>query len=229
MLGVFDSGEGGRCALDTLRLLLPRADILFFADTENAPYGPRSEEELIPIVTNDIRRLFASGAVSVLMACCTASTVHARLPEPYRSMAFPILDVTTRAAVAVCRNHRYAVLATARTVNADAFGRRLRAMDKEATVISHTAGELVGLVESGHTSPDDPAVMCGVENAVRPLRSFGADTLVLGCTHFPRLYDAFARCMPGVALISSAEAGARAFAARVPEKEKCGGGRTIYL
>ena len=74
MLGVFDSGVGGLAALRELRRLLPFEDMIYLADKENAPYGTKTEDELVALVREDVKRLRELGAEKILMACCTAST-----------------------------------------------------------------------------------------------------------------------------------------------------------
>ena len=70
MIGVFDSGVGGLTAVREIRLIDKYADVAFYPDRKNAPYGTKSAEELIPLVERDIRLLLDRGADAVLMACC---------------------------------------------------------------------------------------------------------------------------------------------------------------
>ena len=106
MIGVFDSGAGGLFALAELRRLLPKADILCLTDRKNAPYGTKSEDELTRHVTSGVDTLLSLGCSSVLMACCTASTVWERLPERERAAAVPIIEPVTEAALRVSKNKK---------------------------------------------------------------------------------------------------------------------------
>ena len=56
MIGIFDSGVGGLTALRELRKLAPSADIVYLADRKNAPYGTKSECELIKRMRADKAR-----------------------------------------------------------------------------------------------------------------------------------------------------------------------------
>ena len=85
MIGVFDSGVGGYCAFRELRRLLPREDMVYLADRKNAPYGTKSEDEIIAFTKANIKRLREIGARKILIACCTASSVYNSLDEEVSS------------------------------------------------------------------------------------------------------------------------------------------------
>ena len=99
MIGIFDSGVGGLTALAELRRLLPNADMIYLADRENAPYGNKSEEQILAAAEGCIKRLTEAGADKILIACCTASTLHHRLSESARRISTPIILPAARAAI----------------------------------------------------------------------------------------------------------------------------------
>ena len=71
------------------------------------------------------------------------------------------------------------------------------------------------------------AVTAAVNAAIE---KFGADTLILGCTHFPIIADCISRVLPGVTLINSGREAARALAAELPDAAKQGHGTlTCYV
>ena len=81
MLAFLDSGIGGLTVVKALRDLRPTADILYLADTANAPYGTKSEEVLLPLLSHGIEMLLSKGAERVVLACITASCLYDRLPK----------------------------------------------------------------------------------------------------------------------------------------------------
>ena len=91
MIGIFDSGVGGFNALFEIRRRLPFADIAYFADEKNAPYGTKSEDQLLKLVKKDAEILKGIGASEILIACCTASTVFERLNEEEKRNLTPII------------------------------------------------------------------------------------------------------------------------------------------
>ena len=83
MIGVFDSGVGGLTVLSALRELLPSADVVYFGDTKNAPYGTRSREELGRLSVHGLQFLQEHGATNIISACNSVSA----------SLAISLFDV----------------------------------------------------------------------------------------------------------------------------------------
>ena len=226
MIGVFDSGVGGLTALYELRRLLPRTDIIYLADRENAPYGTKSEDEILALAKNCIKRLTDAGAGKILIACCTASTLHSRLSDAARSITTPIIVPAARAAVKVSRG-KIAVIATEATVTSHAF-RRAISNESNCEVVEFPAQQLVAMVESGATDRKPLTIEQEVTltRVLEPVRASRADTLILGCTHFPHLRGHIAAMLPKINLISPSREGALEIA---KSTDDCGGGRTIFL
>ena len=226
MIGIFDSGAGGITAIREVRRLSDAADIAFFPDRHHAPYGTKSPEELIPLVERDVELLLSVGADTVLMACCTASTVHPYLRSDLKRVAIPIIEPTAKAAAAVTENGRIAVLATDATVRSGAFRKSLLKQGG-FTVYEFAARELVASVEGGardgRLSKADEAILDGYVKAVS---ESGADTLILGCTHFPHLEGELKKRLPRVKIISSSREGALKLKSSTPFT---GNGKTVYI
>lgn len=211
MIALLDSGEGGLNTYRQLHALLPRESLMLSLDYENSPYGDKSQGELIGIVTDRLCRLRDAGAERILIACCTASTVYPDLPESLKEISTPIIAPTAKAARAATECGRVALLATAATVSSMAFSEAL----PDCRLLQLSAGALVGAVESGIAYREDEA-----RELVRPYllaaERFGADTLILGCTHFSSLYRVIRRVLseiagegPPLSVIDSAFMGAR--------------------
>ena len=226
MTGVFDSGRGGLYALSHLRRLKPMEDIIFFADEANAPYGTKSESELTELVSADIERLLSAGARRVLIACCTASTVYERLDARLRELSLPIIEPTAERAVKSSRSHRIGVLSTEATKRSLAFVRAVKKFCPEAEVLSVSAPELVSLAEGG---AEDGALTAKekkiIEKTISPVKDFGADTLILGCTHFA-YFEREIENILGVEIVNSAKVGAEEMA-KITSGE--GVGATVYI
>lgn len=227
MIGLFDSGAGGLATLAELRALCPSADICFFADRENAPYGTKDRDTLVRLVRRDIEILRSAGADKILMACCTASTVYPLLNRAERDIAVPIIAPAARAAARATKNGKVGVISTRATHRSGAFGRALRAVSPSLSVTEWEAQELVALIEGGVSDEDStPAARAKIARLVAPAIDAGIDTLILGCTHFPRVGGIIASCLPSVTLVSSAREGALEIA-KSSDTDGCGA--TIYL
>ena len=226
MIGVFDSGVGGLTALAELRRLLPRTDMIYLADREHAPYGTKSEEEILSLAENCIKRLITAGAEKILIACCTASTLHSRLTEGARRITTPIIAPAARAAQRVSLG-KIAVIATEATVRSHAFRRELLSIG-ECEVTEHAAQELVAMVESGASDekPLSSEEKSRLSRLLEPIEASRADTLILGCTHFPHLRGHIAAMLPEVKLISPSREGAIEIARSTEDR---GDGKTVFL
>ena len=204
MIGIFDSGEGGINTLKHLHRLCPKESLTLTADYERAPYGKRSREEILNITEERARGLFRLGAKKVLIGCCTASTVFSALPQALRESCIPIIAPTATAARLASKNRKVAVLATEATVRSRAFSDALN----DCAVVEISAPELVELVEGrlGKLLTEDT-----VRIRLHQALEHGADTLILGCTHFSSLKDTISSLPEAARLtvIDAAEEGAK--------------------
>lgn len=225
MIGIFDSGVGGLCAYRVVRCMLPMEDLVYLADRKNAPYGTKSKDEIVKFAENNIRVLRNLGAERVLIACCSASTVHRLLGEEEREISVPI--IAPAAALAAKSGRRITVIATRHTASEGAFGSEI-AKISDSAVTELCEQELVSLVEGGsrdgRVSADCRAYLKDMAERVRRTE---ADTLILGCTHFSHLKGEIGALLPRVRIVSPAEVGAMEIVRKVtPVRE---GGREIYL
>ena len=210
-IGVFDSGLGGLTAVREIRSILPFENIIYFGDTSRVPYGGRSQEILLKYARQDIHFLRSFDIKALLVACGTVSTTA--LPTLEKESDLPILGVVEpacRQALAVTRNKRVGLIATAASVRSGAYERTIAAMDGEVTVIARACPLFVPLVENGRYRVGDSVIETVAREYLEPLRATGIDTLILGCTHYPLLTEIIADIMgPGVTLIDSGAAAAR--------------------
>jgi glutamate racemase len=184
LLGLFDSGSGGLNTVRYVKELADDVDLLYLIDRENAPYGIKTEQELIDITKRNIDRLTDMGAWRVLIACCTASTVYPMLGEKYGKIAIPIVDAIANMAEKSTRIGRIGVIATDRTVRSHAFKNALKGCE----VVELALPSLVGLIDGGlNDGCTDGKTERMLEEMMRPVLEAKIDTLILGCTHFPAL------------------------------------------
>ena len=226
MIGVFDSGDGGLCTVEKIRELMPCADICFFADRQNAPYGTKSRSEIITLTKKNIKRLKHEGAQKVLIACCTASSVYPALSEEEKAIAVPIIDATARAAIAKTKSKKIGVIATKATVLSGAFERSIKRILPDAEVYTEQTQELVSLIESGECDANlKRRTYEKLEKILKNIRRYPYDVLILGCTHFPRLEKTISDIVQRET-VSSALAGAEEILKAAHAR---GSGKNIFL
>ena len=216
-IGVFDSGLGGLTAVRELTSLLPGEDIIYFGDTGRVPYGSRSRDTIIQYARQDVAFLRSFDLKAIVIACGTVSSTAMEVLE--RENPIPIIGVvepSARAAAAASRSGVIGLIGTQATIRTGAYLRRIRALRPDVKLIDVACPLFVPLVENGRFRPGDIVVETVAREYLAPIKEAGADTLVLGCTHYPLLQDVLASEMgPGVALISSGAEGARAVRERL--------------
>jgi glutamate racemase len=183
---VFDSGVGGLTVLRELQRQLPHESTIYFGDLGHFPYGPRYQAQVRHFALNIIRFLEKLDVKLVVIACNTATA--AALNTAREVFDIPIIGVITpgaEAAVAATRNKRIAVISTEGTLQSQEYLHAIREANPTIGVLPRAAPELVDLVEAGKAeAPETEAVL---RDALEDIIRFQADTLILGCTHYPLL------------------------------------------
>jgi glutamate racemase len=197
-IGVFDSGLGGLSALEELERLLPGESLIYFGDSAHMPYGNRSDAEITALTLQIIRFFISRNVKMLVVACGTMSSVA--MPVLGKACALPYVEViapAAAAAAAATENGRVGILATAATIRSRSYERALLELRPGLEVVSAAAPRLVPLVEEGHLSPDDPVLVEAVEESVAAINASGADTMILGCTHYPLISPAIVNALSG--------------------------------
>lgn len=191
-IGIFDSGLGGLSAVREIRTLLPHEDLVYFGDTGRVPYGTRSAETIRRYAAQDIRFLQTHADCKAVVVACGTVSANA-LDDLCKNNSVPIIgviDPAVAAAAHATKNGKIGVIATPSTIASDAYARALHALDERFSVTSCACALFVPLVENGFVDADDPIPCLTAERYLAPIRESGADTLILGCTHYPLLADA---------------------------------------
>lgn len=216
VVGVFDSGVGGISVLRHIRDSLPLEDLVYCADSLHTPYGGKSPEQIRQRSLALAAFLLEQGAKAIVVACNTATAAAvAALRERY---AIPIIGMepAVKPAVAATRSGVVGVLATVGTLKSAQFAALLENYGKGVKVVTQACHGLVECVERGEL--DAPATRALVRRYVEPLLAQGADTIVLGCTHYPFVRHLIEQeAGAGVAIIDTGAAVARQLQRRLAE------------
>jgi len=224
-VGVFDSGVGGLTVLREVIRRLPDEATIYLGDNARAPYGVRTDNEVLAYSTQSLDALVERDVKALVVACNTSTAVG--LGAFRRRYDLPVLGVIRPGAAAASlatRNRRVGVIATPATIRSHAYFMAIKDENPAVEVYEHATPALVPLVEAGELS--GPTAEATVAEALAPLigerdadgesifpRPPGAsiDTLLLGCTHYPLLRPILARLAgEGVAIVDSATATASA-------------------
>jgi len=205
-IGVFDSGVGGLTVLSELRRRLPAESTIYLGDNARTPYGPRSREEVRRFTAECVGWLLDQDVKLLLLACNTAT---AQALDLVRELAaVPVLGVVRPGAVAVAaatRTRHVGVIATAGTVESDAYPRAIEEADPRTAVAQQACPDLVPLVEAGTLDGSVAEKAVGGYLGELFTRDPRIDTLLLGCTHYPLLRPLIERLAgPAVSVVDSA-------------------------
>ena len=182
-IGVFDSGVGGISVLKHIHTLLPNEDLIYVADSKFAPYGNKTPEFILERALWIADFLIAKGAKSLVVACNTATAAAVDLLRQKYHLPIIGMEPAVKPAAAASKTGVIGVLATSGTLKSAQFAALLDHYGQQVEVVTQACHGLVECVERGEL--DSTATQDLLASYVQPLIAGGADTIVLGCTHYP--------------------------------------------
>jgi len=209
VIGIFDSGVGGLSVLRAIWRELPDASTIYVADSIHCPYGERSIREIIALSEGISRFLIDRGAEAIVVACNTASAAALSVLRQHDpKIPFVGMVPAVKPAARLTRTGVVGVLATPNTFGGQLYHDVVEHHASGVRVVSRVCEGLVQCVERGDLES------AGTERLLRacvePLLAAGADTLVLGCTHYPFLMPTLQRLFgEDVRLVEPSQAVAR--------------------
>ncbi|MDD2760359.1 MAG: glutamate racemase [Methylomonas sp.] len=184
-IGVFDSGVGGLSVLRAIRNELPDERLIYLADSGHAPYGDRDADFILDRANRITEHFLASGVKAIVVACNTASVVAIEKIRSWCPVPVVAMEPAIKPASQSTRTGVVGVLATTRTLSSANVARLCEAYGKRVRILLRPCPGLVEQVEHGELySAATRRLLTGY---LSPLLTAGADTIVLGCTHYPFL------------------------------------------
>ncbi|HHW21507.1 MAG TPA: glutamate racemase [Clostridiaceae bacterium] len=203
-IGFFDSGIGGLSVLKEALRLMPNENYIYYGDTDNAPYGIKTKEEVKALTFSAVEFLVRLNIKALVVACNTATSAAVRdLRQKYD---FPVIGMEPAIKPAVEKNNgaekRVLTLATPLTLKEEKFRDLISRFDPGHIVDMLPAPKLVEFAERFiFSGPEVEAYLR--EILPSDIEKYG--TLVLGCTHFPLFKEVLAKIAPGVDIIDGNE------------------------
>ncbi|MEE8295839.1 MAG: glutamate racemase [Sphingomonadales bacterium] len=214
-IGICDSGSGGLTILETLAKALPKQSFIYLGDHKRAPYGHRSEEEILKFTIELVETLFKKGCKLVIVACNTASAVALRqiqekwLPKHYPDhrtlgVLVPMVEALTglewdryNPGISHVPQKNLAVFATQKTVDSGAYPHQVRLRVPNFQVIQQACPGLVNAIENNAREAELKALVSACCKKLSG-QMFGEklDVVFLGCTHYPLVENLFRDCLP---------------------------------
>ncbi len=215
-MGVFDSGVGGLSVLRAVRAALPHEHLVYVADSGHAPYGDQSEDHITQRTLTVGQWLAQQGVKSITIACNTATVVAAKTLREQTHLPVVAIEPAIKPAVALTRSGVVGVLATRQTVQSAAVARLVDRYGADKRIVLQACPGWVEQVERADLHSAETEAL--LRQFITPLIAQGADTLVLGCTHYPFLRDTIQRIAgEAVTLLDPAEAVARELVRRLAD------------
>ena len=182
-IGVFDSGVGGISVLQHIHALLPNEKLLYMADSKYAPYGNKTPAE-IQARCFEIADFFMTQNIKTLVVACNTATAAA-VDELRARYSLPIIGMepAVKPAAEASKNGIVGVLATTGTLKSAQFAALLESYGRNVEVVTQACVGLVECIERGEL--DAAGTKALIRQYCTPLLAHGADTIVLGCTHYP--------------------------------------------
>lgn len=230
-IGIFDSGFGGLTVLRAIQDLLPNENCVYFGDTARLPYGNKSPDTIRRYCLENLTFLLSQNIKILVIACNTACA--SALDEIQKICPIPVIGVIepgVEAIIAVPEIKQVAILGTRATIASKAHENLLKAKLPHLSVMGIACPLFVPLVEEGYV--DHPLAKMVMYEYLRPLKEWGADTILLACTHYPLLENDLRRELgSSVRLVNPAENCAKEVERQLKENSllnPCGEGKCKF-
>ena len=191
MIGIFDSGVGGLSVFREIKKVLPEQSYIYYSDNAHCPYGEKSREYIIDRAREITRFLLGKGCEIIVVACNTATAAAIKTLREEFTVKFIGMEPAIKPAAHLTRTGVVGVLATAGTLKATKYIDTREKWAADIRIVEHIGQGFVELVEKGVVSGSEAEEV--VKASLLPLLEAGADTIVLGCTHYPFLIDTISK------------------------------------
>ena len=217
-IGVMDSGVGGISVLKHIHALLPHENLMYVADSKYAPYGNKTAEEITARCFELADYLIAKNVKALVVACNTATAAAINAMREKYSLPIIGMEPAVKPAAEASKNGVIGVLATVGTLKSAQFAALLESYGRNVKVVTQACLGLVECIERGEL--DTPETKALIRQYTSPLLAEGADTIVLGCTHYPFVKDAIREILGDkVTLIDTGAAVAKQLKRQLAEKD----------
>lgn len=208
-VGVFDSGLGGLTVLKSILKFFRNAEIFYIADTEYAPYGEKSSQEILDRCDKITAYLLENYGIEALIVACNTATSAAikHLREKFPFLIVIGTEPGIKPAILNTKSSNVGILATPATLKGDKYQLLVNELSsiKKVKLYEQACIGLVEQIEKGEI--DSLKTYTMLENWLKPMKASNVDTIVLGCTHYPLVDDVIKKIMgKDIVLIETGDA-----------------------
>ena len=202
-IGVFDSGVGGLSVLSHLRIKLPFENLVFLADQKHVPYGQKTQKELHDL-TERVTKFLLNFDIKLLVVACNTASCYA-IGHLRSKFSIPIVGVVPaiKPAISLTKTGRIAVMSTPATAKSRYLKDLIGKFANGKKILRLGCSGLEDSIETLDSKKTEKLLNIYVSK----VKSFGADVIVLGCTHYPFLKGEIAKRLGnGVRIVDSGKA-----------------------
>lgn len=185
-IGIFDSGLGGLTVLKELKQKLPNESFIYFGDIKNLPYGNKSNKSILNYSYKISDFLLSKNIKSLVIACNTASAIgYKKIDKLFKIPVYNVIDPCVERAIQTTKTNHIAVIGTEATINTGTYQKKINKINKEVHVESKACPLFVPIVEENLIN--EKFTYDIAKYYLQTIKKSRADTLILGCTHYPFL------------------------------------------
>lgn len=206
MIGIIDSGIGGKRIEGEIKKLLPNVKIEYLADSKNFPYGTKPVRLLHKILLKNIETMQSMGAELIVLACNSATVSSVKYLR--KKVSIPIVGVepAIKPAAETTKTKKIAIFATPITSKSQVQYKLIKKYCADCKVYKISFNNLAMLIEDGQTQKATSRVAA----TWLKYKNLDIDTIVLGCTHYTLIKNEIQKIVgPKVKLVDSNRAVAR--------------------
>ena len=183
-IGIFDSGVGGFTILKSLLKTRKDVEVFYLADTKRIPFGNKNFDE-IRLIAKEICTFFKDKNLDALLIACNTTNACA-LDILENSLRIPCFDLINSVSELVDKQI-IGVLATETTVKSAYYKNAIISKKEKVKIFQQECPELVSELEKENL--DFNKLNYLLDLYLRPLLNKNIEELILGCSHYPLIYD----------------------------------------
>ncbi len=201
-IGFFDSGVGGTSIFKEVHQLLPHENVIYLADSKNAPYGEKSSQRIIDLSIKNTDLLIKNQCKLIVVACNTATTNAIHVLRENYALPFIGIEPAIKPATLQTKNNKIGILATKGTLSSKLFSSTFKKyVNKDIKVTEIEGKKLVEAIENDLLNTTE--FKSYFFKHINEFKKQEIDSLVLGCTHYPYLIPLIKEFLPSVKIIDS--------------------------
>lgn len=187
-IGFFDSGVGQISIIKEVRKLLPHENFAVLADEKHLPFGEKSKESIERFTAYGMSFLIKRHKIKLLVVACNTASIQA-LEHIRKYFDIPIVGTVPaiKPAYLSSKNKKIAILSTNATSKSKYLDKLIKKYALDAEILKIACPGLEDAIEN----LNDLKIKHLIHEYTKKIKSFGADTLVLGCTHYPLVQHYF--------------------------------------